>query len=304
MQARTKALNQFKTTPSSRQLFFWIGIIVLALATLACGLLGSAPQSTPDRVNIQARLTRLPTFTPTADSNAATTMMGAGSAGSVPSLSSPIPVNTVPAPAGTPTATVTPIFESSGGWSFASVQIYPDQYRDGLLLYGDVVNNTDSAQELVLVTGTFYDAQGQVIASEDWANGYWPVEIIPPGGRVPIELTVDGIESVANFDFNVETKPSSQTPRQDFEFLDLKQWSEEDTYCLTGRVRNLGGELQDYVVIMVTLYDYQGEVINFGHHYEVYLESILGDDQTLNFDICVDPRNQDIINYDLRAWGQ
>jgi len=61
-------------------------------------------------------------------------------------------------------------------------------------------------------------------------------------------LLVEGIDSAANFDLNVVAEPGSTSPRQDFEFGDVNQRAEADTYCLTGQFRNPGAELQDYLV--------------------------------------------------------
>jgi hypothetical protein len=209
-----------------------------------------------------------------------------------------------PAPTSTPaaTATATPILESSG-WSFASIQNYPNQDENSLLLYGDAINNTGSAQALIFITGDFYNPQGQIIADEGSTFDYWPAEIVPSGGRIPLELTVYDIQSAANFDLNVGAEPSSQTLHEDFEFLDLNQWIEENSYCLIGQLQNPGDQLQDYVVIIATLYDGQDHVVNFGNYYEPYVEDVMGD-QTLEFEICTETRNQSVANYDLHVWGQ
>lgn len=207
----------------------------------------------------------------------------------------PAPTSTL---AATPTAT--PILESSG-WSFASVQDYPNQEEQSLLLYGDIINNTGSPQILTSIDGTFYDPQGQIIAGS--AFDYWPAEVIPPGEHIPFELTVYDIQSVANFDLSVGAEPSNQTLRQDFEFFDISQWNDEEgSYCLTGKLQNLGGALQEYLVIIATFYDGQANVVNFGNYYEPYAVEVVGD-QTLDFELCTDVRSQEIANYDLQSWG-
>jgi hypothetical protein len=166
-----------------------------------------------------------------------------------------------------------------------------------------MINNTGASQELAFVTGTFYDAQGQVIAGEDRTFDYWPIiNAVPPGGRVPFELTVEGIQSAANFDLSVKAEPSEETPHQDFEFSDVSQWNEEDAYCLKGTLRNLGGQLQEYLIIMAVLYDDQDNVINFSEYEEYAPEEVLGD-QTSTFEICVAPPNQGVARYELRALG-
>ncbi len=192
----------------------------------------------------------------------------------------------------------------SPGWSLAGVQVYTDKYEGGLLLYSDLINNTESPQTLALITGTFYDDQGQVIAGEDSIYDYWPpVDTVPPGGRVPFELTVDDIQGAAKSSLRVEAESSSESPRQDFEFSDLNQWNEEDIYCVEGMLQNPGGELQDYLVIAAVLYDDQDRIVNFGDYYEPYPIDVVGG-QPLDFEICVAPPNQGVARYELRAWGQ
>ena len=174
-------------------------------------------------------------------------------------------------PASTPTPAPQP-----AGWSFANVRVYTGEIEAGLLLYGNLINNTGSAQELFFITGTFYDAQGQAIADEESTYDYWPVEFIPPGARVPFELTVDGIQSTNNFDLRVDAEPSGEAPRQDFEFSDLYQETMEYGYCVGGTLRNPGGQLEDYLVIVAVLYDNQDQVVSFGEYYPYY-DEVFGD---------------------------
>jgi len=183
------------------------------------------------------------------------------------------------------------------------VRVYPDQYQDGLLLYGNLINNTGSTQELGSITGTFYDGQGQVIADEDKTYSYWPAYTVPPGGDVPFELAVDEIDSAADFKLKAEAQPSDDTPRQDFEFSDVEQKNKEAAYCVQGKVQNSGGALEDYLVIAVVLYDDQNNVINFGDYSE-FGTGTGEDDENVKFEICVDPLNQAVARYELRAWGR
>jgi hypothetical protein len=188
------------------------------------------------------------------------------------------------------------------GWSVSNVQVYPDQLADGLLMYGSITNNTDSSQALASVTGNFYDDQGQIVANEDNTFDYWPIDVIPPGGQTPFELTIDGIQSIANFSLNVEAEPSDDTPRQDFEFLDVNQWNEYEAYCLAGRLKNPGDALEEYLMIAAVLYDEQDKIVKFGDYYEPYPEEVT-DTQPLDFELCVDLIDQGVARHELRAWG-
>jgi hypothetical protein len=191
--------------------------------------------------------------------------------------------------------------EQTAGWSFASLRSIAGE--DGLLVFGDMINNTGTSQELNVVSGVFYDGQGQVIAGDRDVEGEWPIEVVLPGGRVPFKLVVNGIQGVANFELGVEANPSGITPRQDFEFVDLSQSREAGKYCVTGRLQNLGGELEEYLVIVAVLYNDQDKAINFDDYDEFELEYVIGG-ETAEFQLCVDDLNQDVAHHELRAWGQ
>ena len=171
------------------------------------------------------------------------------------------------------------------------------------MISGKAINNTGLAQQLNFITGIFYDTQGQVIAGTEIVDAYWPVEVVPSGGSLPFELTVDGVRDPANFELGVESVPSDQNPRQDFELFDLKQSNEAGKYCITGQIRNLGEAVQEYLVIVVILYDSQGNIVNFSPFQEPDFEYLV-DDQTLEVDICIGLSDPNVANYDLRAWGQ
>lgn len=172
-----------------------------------------------------------------------------------------------------------------------------------MLLYGNMINDTGASQELEAVTGSFYDAEGRLIADEGSTYDYWPINVVPPGGSVPFELTVFDVQNAANFNLAVEAIPSGENTRQDFEFLNVNQRNEDGDYCLGGELRNSGDELAEYLVIVAILYDGQGNVINFDY-YDEYNPQGVKDDATSSFDICVSPLDQGVANHELRAWGQ
>jgi hypothetical protein len=181
------------------------------------------------------------------------------------------------------------------------VSLLPAQDAGSLLVHGHVINNTGSAQQLALITGTFYDGQGQVIADGNTTD-YWPIGAISQGGGVPFELIVPDLQSAANFDLRVEAKPGGDTPRQGFDFLDLTASTEGGDYCLTGKVRNPGGPLQSYLVIVAVLYDNQDNVINYYDYYDYSPQDLVGE-QTTDFNICVDSLSQEVTRYEPQAWG-
>lgn len=201
------------------------------------------------------------------------------------------PTNT---PTLTPTPTQTPLPE---GWVFVGVRSQSD--GGNLILYGDVINNTGASQELAYITATFFDGGGQQM--DTGTLDYWPIEDVPAGGRVPFTLTAFGIQNAADFSLNVEAAPSEEPPTQDFEFVDASPANEGGQYCVSGRLRNLAQELNIYLSVVTVLFDAQGKVINFGDQYEH--SPGLGSNQEKGFKVCADPMGQEVVDYQLRAWG-
>lgn len=217
-----------------------------------------------------------------------------------PATTSTATATEIPVPANTPTVipTSTPTPE---GWVFSGVRL--DQSQGDLLVYGDIINKTGGPQNLALISGTFYDAQGVPISNASTFD-YWIIETIRHGGRAPFELTLFGSQGVANFDLHVEAEPGNETdiPREDFEFLDVNPSAEVGDYCVSGKLRNPGSALQFYLATAVVLYDNQDKVINFSDDYQDSPTDMVGD-QAIDFNICVDSLGQEVARYELRAWG-
>jgi hypothetical protein len=221
----------------------------------------------------------------------------------IPPTSTPTAAATAPP---TPTSTSSPAPTETSlpeGWIFSGVRLYPDQYEDGLLLYGNALNHTNTAQELISITGTFYNGQDQVTAGAEQTYAFWPGYVVPPGGSMPFEMTVDGIREAAKFDLAAEAEPSSNIPRQDFNVFALNQWQADDLYCLEGQLQNPGAKLEDYLLIAAILYDSQDQVVNFGNYEEFAHDDLVGDESS-TFEICVDPPNQDVTRYEVVTWGR
>jgi hypothetical protein len=224
-----------------------------------------------------------------------------GPARAVASAPTPTRSARTPTPSSTPGAIQAAAVDDS--WSFVHVQ--PGSYAGpgSLLVYGEVVNNAASAQQIDYLAGTVYDGQGQVLA--DVADGaeYWPIYVVPAGAQVPFKLSLYGVPGASDFDLNLVAQPSDEAPRQDFEFSDLDATSQAGSYCVSGELRNPGGQLDSYLTIVAVLYNAQGNVISFDSYEEYFPEEIVGD-ETLDFEVCVDPLGQDVARYEVRAWGQ
>lgn len=251
-----------------------------------------------------------PTHTPTTSNDATSSNLEFVS-DTVPPPASPEATATETAwPTDTPTATATPTLTPPApptatplpeGWVFSGVRASDNQDQHSLLLYGNLINNTGVTQDLAFMIGKFYDAQGQGLLDRlKFVD--WPVKTVPQGGRVPFELTVTSLENVSTFELDVEARPSSNAPRQDFEFSDLNPANGPDNYCVAGTLRNPGSELQDFLTIVAVLYNGQDQVINFDDYYKYYPQGLVND-QTMDFELCVDPFDQEVARYELQAWG-
>jgi uncharacterized protein YraI len=215
-------------------------------------------------------------------------------------------------PAGPPTATATQTpaapppavseISSSGGWSFSATRLDTIPARKLLLLYGEMINDTGAAQQISFVTGTFYNGQGQVIAADKSTYGLWPTNIVPSGGHVPFALTVYDVQDATNFNLSVKAEPVDAAPRQDFEFVTVKENWPEGLYCLTGVLKNPGSRLTDYLVIVAILYDEQGKVLRFFNTRETAVTGVVGN-QTLDFETCLEAPPANIARHQLLAWG-
>lgn len=225
----------------------------------------------------------------------------------LPPIETPTPTATATAtelptptsiPTETPTPTVTPLPQ---GWVFSGVQAFPAEKLQGFMFFGELLNNTGSPQQLSNINATFFDVQGQAISYERAIN-QWPVREVSPGGRVPFGVIVPNIQGVTDYDFQVQSEPGGRIPREDFEFLEVNQTTEEEDYCVTGRLRNPGDQLKTYLMIAAILYDGEDRVINYNNAFQVSPTNVVGD-QTTDIDICVDPRQHEVARYELRAWG-
>ncbi|MBI3241101.1 MAG: hypothetical protein HYZ49_02260 [Chloroflexi bacterium] len=190
---------------------------------------------------------------------------------------------------------------TDAGLSFDNARLQSG--ADELLIFGNLVNNTGVARKILHITGTFYDAQGQVVADDSDLTDYWASDVVPADGRMPFQLVVDGIQNVASYNLRAETQLSNDPPRTDFEFLAARQQNRQNAYCVSADLQNSGNDLEDYLVIAAVLYDNQNTVVNFGDWFESSPSGIVGED-TYTFEICVNSPNAGAARYELLAWGR
>ena len=166
-----------------------------------------------------------------------------------------------------------------------------------------MVNNTGQAQEISAVNGTFYDAGGQVIASDADVLDYPAITVVPAGERATFELDVTNIQSAASYKLTVDSLPSDEPPRQNFDFAGVTQTTESDAYYVRGKVSNPSDALQDYLILVATLYDAQGKVVNYASDSRIKISWLTGS-RTLTFELRAPPPNGNVTRYEIRAWGR
>jgi hypothetical protein len=303
---------------------------VVIIFVLACNILSSQPRDRPGGAVMRTPLptltptlvgrgTPLPQLTQTPGADVVPVASAAVSAGNITPAGQPI---SLPAPIGAdsqPAAGNGPDVATPGnlaspepapavpaavsGWTFTNIHARPDPYGQGMLVHGDIINNTNSTQELAKITGTFFDDGRQVVADADDMVDYWPFDIIPVGGQLPFELTLFDIHQAADFDLLVESQPSNQAPHQNFNMANIEQWCEDSVCCLAGQLENRGDYLNEYVIILAVLFNDQNQMLAFGDYLEPEPAAGLTEGP-LEFEICMDVVDQHVARYELRAWGQ
>jgi len=182
------------------------------------------------------------------------------------------------------------------------VRGYFDETENSFRLVGEVVNNSGVEQQIITVTGDFFDSQGQLVADETAALDFLPQIFVPVGGRVPFEILVDGLQSAARWDLRVEAMESLNPIRQ-FPPEEVSDRIDSGRYCVRGLVRNPGERLQESLIVVAVLYDADGNVVNYGEATPSSPFSIFGA-RVFNFDICVSPPNDGVVRYEARALGR
>ncbi len=157
---------------------------------------------------------------------------------------------------GTPTPTPTPIPLTVRG-----LYVYPTRMGDVWIL-GEVVNDSGTHVEQVMVGGALLDDQDRVVAT---ASTPVILTFLPQGERAPFALRFqDAPEHFASYQVDVvQALPGFLGAYYlDVQVEDVKGESEGyHTYFLDGTVRNVGSEDAVGVTLVATLYDALGRVV-------------------------------------------
>ena len=162
---------------------------------------------------------------------------------------------------------------------------------------GELYNNTDSNQENVIVTVTFYNDTGDKVAEEQVAP---VVEVVPRGVKIPFELEFQLRTAYHHYEFSVEGNPTEESPRLDLQIVS-HEGSSGDGYHITGQVSNPGDTLSTYVQIIGTLYDGAGKVVNVG--YDFLAAAQLPPGGSAPFEVVIEHPHESVASYGLVVLG-
>lgn len=164
-------------------------------------------------------------------------------------------------------------------------------------MLAELYNNTDSNRENVIVTVTFYNDAGDIVAEEHIAP---VVEIVPRGVAVPFELEFQLRMAYHHYEFSVEGDPAAKSPRLDLNIVS-HEGSGGDVYHITGQVENPGDAMSTYVQIIGTLYDGAGKVVNVG--YDFLSAAQLPPGGIAPFDVAIEHPHESVATHSLLVLG-
>jgi hypothetical protein len=184
---------------------------------------------------------------------------------------------------------------------FEGVRIQPDQSLGGLTVYGEALNNSGVPQRILGLQAALYDSQGQSLNLEV-IDDYWPIETVPPEGRMPFELTMIGPSQADRVELQISTEPGSESLRAGLGISDLEGQESNEEFCVWGQIRGPEPPLAEYAMVAVVLYDDDDRVINWGIGYRP-AESFEGQ-ESVQIGACAEHFFNAVARYELRAWGE
>ncbi|MFB0537801.1 MAG: FxLYD domain-containing protein, partial [Anaerolineae bacterium] len=210
----------------------------------------------------------------------ATAMPPASPSPALTSMASPSPTSTSSQqPTATPASTQTPWISPTPPRIVATpTPLPPDtvllglmsshEYEDDLgffTIVGEVRNDLQMNAGKVLVTATFYNANGDVIEEVSTST---MLDILLPGQRSPFALTLPKPVDLWEYSLRITARPTLEQPLSGLEVVQSRAYEDEvGFYHVTGEVENTGQRAADRVQVIVTLYDKWGKIVNAGFVY-------------------------------------
>ena len=191
-----------------------------------------------------------PTPTPTASPTATASPSPAPTATQTPT---PLPTPT-PAP---PTAT--PVPGRPLTLSVVSHRRYVDDFGE-LRIVGEVQNDFSVDAQAIVVTAILYDAQGQ---SLDRVMVSPLLRFVRAGQRAPFLILKPVPKGFHSYTLSAAGMSTTQAPTLKLTMVEKKQYEDQaGLYHVEGRVRNDGVGPVDRVLVALTIYDTDGNVVN------------------------------------------
>lgn len=233
----------------------------------------------PPTSTIESPATPIPTASPTlrivdagpTDTPAPTATVPESPLPTATSSESPL----APAPTATSTTTPTPVAE---GWRFERLKTYYDDASQELYITGEVVNGTDSYQRIASLAPVFYDDEGNLIPGEETVlvpDAYElmldTVSLAPDDSFTFVFRTLvpEGVPDADKYEILIDAEPA-ESARNDLEIFpgeeDASDWP--DYLIIRGIFENPGPDLEQYLSIVITIYDEQEQVIGLGWFFE------------------------------------
>ncbi len=222
-----------------------------------------------------------------------------------PTLLAPTPTTVVAAPpTSPPTLTPAPTATPSD-WTFANVQVMAHPSQNGLIVVGEIVNHTGVPQDVLEISGEFYDAQGRFIAGRLKTTFEIPTNAVPvpAGGRMPFEMHVLDIDQAASYSLEVRARASTALAREFDDFINSTPVTARGRFCINSTLLRPEPGLNEYLAIALLLLDGDGRAIGLGRVYEPDVDEVMST-PAHSFQICADDDRQDVAGFLLRAWGR
>jgi hypothetical protein len=215
----------------------------------------------------------------------------------------------LPSPTLTRTATATPSPTPTGGTppdtpTPAPVgQVYLRSHRgfasDGAFtVVGEAVNATSAPIFRLTIAATFFNDSGQMVATQE---GFGYLVQTSPDQRNPFRIQVSNPSNdISRYDLALSWEEISVVTYQDLAIL-RQEVTEDGRVEVTGELQNDFDENLGSVVVVVTLYDEQGEVVDV--YQNVPAATQLAPGETTSFAIPI-TTNEPFTTFSVQAQGR
>ena len=152
---------------------------------------------------------------------------------------------------------------------FTNITWLTDRFGDPYFV-GEVRNNGSEPATGVLVSVTIDDADGELAGTD---SGYALLDLIPAGGSAPFSVTFwNPVPDDGTFVATVEGEIAGDwTLDQAYDGLEIiahsQRPSDEDEFVVAGRLENVGDETAEYIEVIVTGWDVEGDVVVAAYNY-------------------------------------